>query len=123
MLDIKNLRAKVGDKEILRGINLHVGAGEVHAIMGPNGFGQEHVGACFVGPGKLRSDRRLGHLSRQRSVGHELRRCARARGSFWRFSIRSKFPASARLTFSRRRSTRCANIAAWTSSTPWSFWR
>src|SRR3989441_6661142 len=37
MLEIKNLRAKVGDKEILRGINLGVGAGEVHAITGPNG--------------------------------------------------------------------------------------
>ena len=37
MLEIKNLRATVGEQEILRGINLTVGAGEVHGIMGPNG--------------------------------------------------------------------------------------
>jgi Fe-S cluster assembly ATPase SufC len=37
MLSIKNLHASIGDKEILKGINLEVKAGEVHAIMGPNG--------------------------------------------------------------------------------------
>jgi len=40
MLEIKNLRAKVEDKEILKGLNLKVKAGEVHAIMGPNGSGK-----------------------------------------------------------------------------------
>ena len=37
MLSIKNLQASIGDKQILNGINLEVKAGEVHAIMGPNG--------------------------------------------------------------------------------------
>ena len=49
MLDIKNLTATVGDKQILNGINLTVNAGEVHAIMGPNGSGKSTLAQVLAG--------------------------------------------------------------------------
>ncbi len=49
MLEIKNLHAKVGDKQILNGINLSVKAGEVHAVMGPNGSGKSTLAQVLAG--------------------------------------------------------------------------
>src|SRR5450759_1264544 len=52
-LEIRNLHVKAGEKEILRGLDLTVGQGEIHALMGPNGSGKSTLANAIMGHPKL----------------------------------------------------------------------
>ena len=49
LLSIRNLHASIGDKEILKGVNLEINRGEVHSIMGPNGNGKSTLAGVVAG--------------------------------------------------------------------------
>ena len=52
LLSIRNLHVSIGDREILKGVNLEINEGEVHSIMGPNGNGKSTLAAAIAGNGK-----------------------------------------------------------------------
>ena len=49
MLELQDLHVAIGDREILHGINLHIGQGETHVLMGPNGSGKSTLLMTIMG--------------------------------------------------------------------------
>jgi len=102
LLEIKNLHAKVGDNEILRGLDLKLDAGQVHAIMGPNGSGKSTLAHVLSG--------RPGYTVTDGSVTYK--------GKDLLALSPENSPASPTSSSCARRSTPSASIAASPRSTP-----
>ena len=118
MLSVKGLRAKVGEKEILKGLDLEIGRGEVHAIMGPNGSGKSTLAHVLSG--------RDGYTVTAGTVtfeGQDLLALApeeRAHlGLFLAFQYPVELPGSTTPISSRRRSTPSAPRAGSRNWTRW----
>jgi Fe-S cluster assembly ATP-binding protein len=98
MLEIENLHVSVGDREILRGIDLVLAAGEVHAIMGPNGSGKSTL--AYVLAGRAGYDVRGGSI---RFKGEDLLAMKpderAAAGVFLAFQYPIEIPGVATMTF------------------------
>ena len=103
MLEIKNLHARVGGKEILKGIDLAVGTGEVHAVMGPNGSGKSTLAGVLAGRSEDQVTAGSVTYNGRNLLGSRLPRNAPAKASSSPFSIRWKSPASTMPTSSRPR--------------------
>ncbi len=100
MLEIKNLHVEVDGKQILKGLDLSVGKGEVHAIMGPNGSGKSTL--AYVLAGKPGYEPTQGEilLDGESLVGMEPDERA-ARGVFLAFQYPMEIPGVASMTFLR----------------------
>ena len=121
MLQIKNLHATAEGKEILRGIDLEVNIGEVHAIMGPNGSGKSTLAQVLAGRDLYQVTG--GEVTYEGKDLLAMSPEERAReGIFLAFQYPVEIPASTTRIFCARRSmpsastAGCPNMTRWTSS-------
>ncbi len=100
MLSVKNLHASVDDKAILKGLNLEVKPGEVHAIMGPNGSGKSTLSKLLAGhPAYTMTDGSMTYLDQDLS---ELSPAERAQaGVFLSFQYPVEIPGVPNINFLR----------------------
>lgn len=91
-LRIENLRVAIGGKEILRGVNLTIRQGEVHALMGPNGSGKSTLSYALMGHPNYEVLDGSVTLDGRDILPLEPDERTR-RGCSWHFSIRPPFPA------------------------------
>ena len=92
LLEVKDLKVSVDEREILHGLSLTVNKGEVHAIMGPNGSGKSTLSHVIAGkPGYEVTGGEI--LFRGEDLLEMSPDSAPPRACSWRSSIRSKFPA------------------------------
>jgi Fe-S cluster assembly ATP-binding protein len=100
LLEIKNLHAEVGGKQILNGVNLAIGEGEVHAIMGPNGSGKSTL--AYVLSGKDNYEVTQGEVLLEGENLLDMEPDERAaRGVFLAFQYPLEIPGVATMTFLR----------------------